>query len=93
MAGRYRSVTTFELRRSRDRAVFAMILVAVIGVSTVWLYRLATHFLFTRHDEPAALWLVLALLVVGEATAGALWLRRMDRRSMDQRMDHREARA
>ena len=86
-------LTTFELRRSRDRAVFAMILVAVIGVSTVWLYRLATHFLFTRHDEPAALWLVLDLLVVGEATAGALWLRRMDRRSMDQRMDHREARA
>ena len=86
-------LTTFELRRSRDRAVFAMILVAAIGVSTVWLYRLATYFVFTRHDEPAALWLVLALLVVGEATAGALWLRRMDRRSMDQRMDHREARA
>ena len=81
-------LTAFELRRRCDRAVFAMLLVAVIGVSTVWLYRLATHFLFTRHDEPAALWLVLALVVVGEATAGALWLRRMD-----QRMNHREARA
>lgn len=73
-------LTAFELRRGRDRAVFAMLLVAAIGVSTVWLYRLATHFVFTRHDEPAALWLVLALLVVGEATAGALWLRRMDQR-------------
>lgn len=81
-------LTAFELHRRRDRAVFAMLLVAAIGVSTVWLYRLATSFVFTRHDEPAALWLVLALLVVGEATAGALWLRRMDRRT-----DHREARA
>ena len=81
-------LTAFELRRQRDRAVFAMLLVAAIGVSTVWLYRLATHFLFTRHDEPAALWLVLAMVVVGEATAGALWLRRMD-----QQMEHREARA
>jgi uncharacterized membrane protein len=81
-------LTASELRRSRDRAVFAMILVAAIGVSTVWLYRLATYFVFTRHDEPAALWLVLALVVVGEATAGALWLRRMD-----QRMERREARA
>lgn len=70
----------FELRRRRDRAVLAMILVATIGVSTVWLFRLATYFVFTRHDEPAALWLMLALLVVGEATLGALWLRRMDKR-------------
>lgn len=77
-------LTVFELRRSRDRAVFALILVGVIAVTTVWLYRLATHFLFTRHDEPAVLWLILALLVVGEATAGVLWLRRMD---------HLEARA
>lgn len=82
------ALVAFELRRRRDRAVFAMLLVAAIGVSTVWLHRLATHFLFTRHDEPAALWLVLALVVVGEATAGALWLRRMD-----QQMEHREARA
>lgn len=74
------ALIAFELRRRRDRAVFAMLLVAVIGVSTVWLFRLATHFVFTRHDEPAALWLVLALLVVGEATLGALWLRRMDQR-------------
>lgn len=73
-------LTVFELRRSRDRAVFALILVGVIAVSTVWLYRLATHYLFTRHDEPAVLWLILALLVVGEATAGVLWLRRMDQR-------------
>ncbi|MEQ1513202.1 MAG: DUF2157 domain-containing protein [Lysobacteraceae bacterium] len=81
-------LTAFELRRSRDRAVFAMLLVAAIGVSTVWFYQLAMHFVFTRQDEPAALWLVLALVVVGEATAGALWLRRMD-----QPMNHREARA
>lgn len=86
-------LTAFELRRQRDRAVFAMLLVAAIGVSTVWLYRLAKYFVLEGRDEPAGLWLVLALLVVGEATAGALWLRRMDRRSMDQRMDHREARA
>ncbi len=79
-------LTTFELRRRRDRAVFAMLLVAAIGMSTAWLYRLATYFVFARYDAPAALWLVLALLVVAEATAGALWLRRMD-----QRMDHREA--
>jgi uncharacterized membrane protein len=83
----------FELRRQRDRAVFAMLLVAAIGVTTVWLYRLAKYVVFEGHEEPAWLWLVLALLVLGEATAGALWLRRMDRRSMDQRMDHREARA
>ncbi|MBN8213945.1 MAG: DUF2157 domain-containing protein [Xanthomonadales bacterium] len=86
-------LTLFELRRQRDRAVFAMLLVAAIGVSTVWLYRLAKYVVFEGRDEPAWLWLVLALLVVGEATAGALWLRRMDRRSMDQRMDHPEARA
>jgi uncharacterized membrane protein len=86
-------LTIFELRRQRDRAVFAMLLVAAIGVTTVWLYRLAKYFVFEGHEEPAWLWLVLALLVVCEATAGALWLRRMDRRSMDQRMDHREARA
>jgi uncharacterized membrane protein len=81
-------LAVFELRRSRDRAVFAMILIAAIGVSTTWLYDVATHFVFNRHDEPAALWLVLALLVVGEATAGALLLRRMD-----QRIDPLEARA
>ena len=76
-------LVAFELRRSRDRAVFAMILVAVIGVSTVWLYqcvKFVTHYVFMFHDEPAALWLVLALLVLVEATTGALWLRRMDLR-------------
>lgn len=78
------TMTVFELRRNRDRAVFAMILVSAIGVSTVWIYRLATQVLFSGNDEPAALWLVLALLVVGEATAGALWLRRMDQAAKDQ---------
>lgn len=77
-------LVAFELRRRRDRAVFAMLLVAVIGVSTAWLFRLATYFLFTSYDVPAALWLVLALVVVGEATLGALWLRRMGPRAGDQ---------
>lgn len=70
-------LTVYELRRSRDLAFFAMLLVATISVSTVWLYRLTTRYLFTRHDEPAVLWLVLAVLVLVEATAGVLWLRRM----------------
>ena len=33
-----------------------------------------------RHQSGFVLVLVLALLVVGEATLGALWLRRMDQR-------------
>lgn len=68
------------LRLDRDRAMLAMIAVSAIGVSTVWWFQLASVYLFARNDEPAALWLLLAVLVVGEAAAAALWLRRLDRR-------------
>jgi len=66
-----------ELRHRRDRAVLAMAVISSIAVSTVWLFQLAAD-AFGR--EPAALWLLLAVAVLGEATAGAWWLRRMDRR-------------
>ncbi len=69
-----------ELRRRRDRAVLAMAVISVIAVSTVWLFEIATEAL---DDEPAALWLLLAVAVLGEATVGAWWLRRMDRREAD----------
>jgi uncharacterized membrane protein len=72
-----------ELRRRRDRAVLAMTVISMIGVSTVWLFQLMSRYVFERHNEPAALWLLLAVAVVGEATAGAWWLRRMDRREAD----------
>ena len=72
-----------ELRRRRDRAVLAMTVIAMIGVSTVWLFQLMSRYVFERHNEPAALWLLLAVAVLGEATAGAWWLRRMDRREAD----------
>lgn len=68
---------TVELRRHRDRAVLAMAVISSIAVSTVWLFELATDVL---DHEPAMLWLLLAVAVLGEATAGAWWLRRMDRR-------------
>ena len=71
---------TVELRRRRDRAVLAMAVISSIAVSTVWLFELATDVL---DREPAALWLLLAVVVLGEATAGAWWLRRMDRREAD----------
>lgn len=74
------AMAVFALRVDRDRAVLAMIAVSAIGVSTVWLFRLASVHLFARNDEPAALWLLLAVLVVTEAAAAALWLRRLDRR-------------
>lgn len=79
------ALIAFELRRSRvpDRAVLAMTVISMIGVSTVWLFQLMSRYVFERHDEPAALWLLLAVAVLGEATAGAWWLRRMDRREAD----------
>lgn len=73
------ALIAFELRRRRDRAVLALALVSTIAVSTIWLFRLMSEYVFERHDEPAALWLLLAVAVLGEATAGAWWLRRMDR--------------
>jgi uncharacterized membrane protein len=73
------ALIAFELRRSRDRAALALAAVAMIGVGTVWLYRLMSEYLFVGHSEPAALWLVLAVAVLGQATAAAWWLRRMDR--------------
>lgn len=79
------ALAIFELRRTRDRAVLAMMAVAVIGVSTVWQFELATEYLFQRNEEPAALWLLMALAVLAEATAAALWLRRMDRHAAEVR--------
>lgn len=76
-------VLTVELRGHRDRAVLAMAAISMIGVSTVWLFQLMSRYVFERHNEPAALWLLLAVAVLGEATAGAWWLRRMDRREAD----------
>jgi uncharacterized membrane protein len=76
-------MAAFALRRSRDRAVLAMTAVSAIGVSTVWFFQLASEHLFVRDDEPAALWLLLAVIVVSEATAAALWLRRLDRRAAE----------
>lgn len=74
------TLIAFELRRHRDRAVLAMAVISLIAVSTVWLFKTATEVL---DDEPAALWLLLAVAVLGEATAGAWWLRRMDRREAE----------
>jgi uncharacterized membrane protein len=73
------ALSAFELHRGRDRAVFAMILLAAIAVSTAWLFQLAVHYLFPHDGEPAALWLLLALVVIGETAAGAWWLRGLDR--------------
>lgn len=69
-----------ELRRRRDRAVLAMAVISLIAVSTAWLFQLTIQYL---DHEPAALWLLLAVAVLGEATAGAWWLRRMDRLEAD----------
>ena len=69
-----------ELRRRRDRAVLAMAVISLIAVSTAWLFQWTIQYL---DHEPAALWLLLAVAVLGEATAGAWWLRRMDRREAD----------
>ncbi len=79
------AVVAFELRRSRDRAVLAMVAVSAIGVGTVWLFELSTEYLFKPDEEPALLWLLLALAVLGEATLAALWLRRMDRHTAEAR--------
>lgn len=68
-----------ELRRRRDRAVLAMAVISLIAVSTAWLFQLTIRYL---DHEPAGLWLLLAVAVLGEATAGAWWLRRMDRREV-----------
>ncbi len=68
------------LRRRRDRTVLAMAIISLIAVSTVWLFQLTMQHL---DHEPAALWLLLAVAVLGEATAGAWWLRRMDRREAE----------
>ena len=76
-------LAAFARHRSRDRAVLAMTAVSAIGVSTVWLFQLASKYLFKQDDEPAALWLLLAVIVVSEATAAALWLRRLDRQAAE----------
>lgn len=61
------------LRRRRDLAILAMLALSVIAISTCWFGRA----LLDGSDEVIGAWLILALLVIGQATAAAIVLRRL----------------
>lgn len=73
---------TLELRGRRDLPILAMLALSAIIVTTLWLGEWLLGNVFSQ-KPPAVLWLLLALLVLAEATAAAIGLRRLARENAE----------